>query len=90
MPRVLPLVVSVQVFPRGQEHRLRLRRARFEPGSGRRQKERENLETGRNSTESLLQCPQLASFTALSSGIPLTKGVESDSEGVFRFTFLVS
>ena len=71
-------------------------RARFEPGSGRRQKlrererERENLETGRNSTESLLQCPQLASFTVPSSGIPATKRVESDSgEEGGRFPFYV-
>lgn len=93
MPRVLSSVVSVQVFPRGQEHRLRLRSSAFRTWLWTKteiERERENLETGRNSTESLLQCPQLASFTVPSSGIPATKGMESDSEEKGgRFPFYV-
>lgn len=95
MPRVLSSVVSVQVFPRGQEHRLRLRSSAFRTWLWtkteiEKERERENLETGRNSTESLLQCPQLASFTVPSSGIPATKGMESDSEEKGgRFPFYV-
>ena len=87
-------VVSVQVFPRGQEHRLRLRRERFALAFDRqteqeRERERErSWSAGCNSN----WFPQLASFTALSSGIPGDKGVEwfIPKGGESFYGFLVS
>lgn len=90
--RVLPSLVSVQVFPRGQEHRLRLPSTAFrtclwtktEIERGREGEGGKGGEFGDRRAirrrVSPSNVPQLAfhrcSFTALSSGIPATKRME--------------
>lgn len=82
---MLSSFVSVQVFPRGQEHRLRLRSTAFRTWlrtkteiERKRKREREFGDRAQFDRGNLLQCPQLASFTALSSGIV------RDKEGEWR------